>query len=244
MWGRQPPAIHERAVSTPVDRLELRTGERLLIGQVGPRTLTLRLRSSGRLGLCAYLLRARLHGDREGWRDRHDIVAEAPGCANQSAASVGKRIGELFDNAELAHLVIAFGGGPVAGPWRIRTEPSRIHVADPLQFEQLFADARALRTSSPVVLDPALLDEVEAWAARGVFTRAVNHQRWVLGLSERKAADLLRRGHVRLDERRGDPERSSDIVEPRRRIVRREVLRRIDRQVEQIVNGVGVLSSI
>jgi hypothetical protein len=158
-------------VSTLIERLEFRTIERLLVGHAGSRTFALRLRSAGRLGACAYLLRARLQGDRDGWRDRHDLVAQAPGCANQSHWSVSKRMGELFDSSELARLAIAFGLGPNAGPWRIRVEPERIQVTDPAQFEQLFADDRALRTSASVVLDPTLLDECEAWAARGVFTQ-------------------------------------------------------------------------
>ena len=51
---------------------------------------------------------------------------------------------------------------------------------------------------------------------RRVLARAVHGERRLLGIAHRQPADLLRRRHVGLDERRGDAQRAGDVVEARR----------------------------
>src|SRR6185436_15291669 len=63
-------------------------------------------------------------------------------------------------------------------------------------------------------------------------------------LADRQPADLSGGVQVRLDERRREAERTGDVVEPVRRIVRRKIRARIDREIEDIADRVGVLGAI
>ena len=74
----------------------------------------------------------------------------------------------------------------------------------------------------------------------GVYRRECRRLR----IAEREPGDLLGGQDVSLDERRRNPKRAGNVVEPGGRIVRRQVLRRIDRQVEQIVHRIGVLGAV
>ena len=71
---------------------------------------------------------------------------------------------------------------------------------------------------------------------RRVFRRAVDDQRRRRRLADRQAADLPRRRHVGLDQRRRDAERAGDVVEAVRRVVVRQVLRRVDVEIEQVAD--------
>src|SRR6185295_3527621 len=79
---------------------------------------------------------------------------------------------------------------------------------------------------------------------RRVLARAVDDERRIFRLADGQPADLLRRGDVRLDERGRNAERAGDVVEARGRVVRRQVFRRIDRQVEQVADRVRVLGPV
>jgi hypothetical protein len=63
-------------------------------------------------------------------------------------------------------------------------------------------------------------------------------------IAQRETADLLRRRHVRFDERGRQPKRTGNVVEAGRRVVRRQVLARIDLQLEQIPDDVRILSAV
>ena len=79
---------------------------------------------------------------------------------------------------------------------------------------------------------------------RCVFARAIDHQRRLFGITHREAADLLRCGDVRLDERGRQAERPGDVVKPRRRIVRGQVLPGIDLEVQQVADNVRVFGAV
>ena len=79
---------------------------------------------------------------------------------------------------------------------------------------------------------------------RRVLRSPVHGQGRRLGLANRQPADLPRRRHVGLDEGRGNTQRAGDVVEAVRRIVRRQELRGIDLEIEQVANHVRVLGAI
>ena len=79
---------------------------------------------------------------------------------------------------------------------------------------------------------------------RRVLARAVDDQRRLFGIADRQPADLLRRRHVRLDQRGRNAERAGDVVEAGRGVVRRQVLRRVDVEVEQVADDVRVFGAV
>ena len=79
---------------------------------------------------------------------------------------------------------------------------------------------------------------------RRVFRSSVNGKRWCRGFADGKAADFFSRRDISLNERRGNTECAGDIVETVRRIVRRQVLRRIDIEIQQILDYIRVLGPV
>jgi hypothetical protein len=79
---------------------------------------------------------------------------------------------------------------------------------------------------------------------RRVLARAVHGKRRLLGIAHRQPADLLRRRHVGLDQRGGDAKRPGDVVEAGSGIVRRQVLRRVDVQIQQVADHVLVFGAV
>ena len=63
-------------------------------------------------------------------------------------------------------------------------------------------------------------------------------------IADRQAADLRRRRHVGLHQRRRHAQHVGDVVEAVARIVAGEQRRGVDRQIEQIANGVGVFGAV
>ena len=79
---------------------------------------------------------------------------------------------------------------------------------------------------------------------RRIFRSSVHHQARRLSLADRQPADLPRRRNVGLHQRRGNPQRARDIVEAVRGVVRRQKLRRIDLEIEQVADRVRVFGAI
>jgi hypothetical protein len=128
---------------------------------------------------------------------------------------------------------------------RYRPEPDRGHVVPEDRRDR----NRVVAVGGKQVLDEQAAARAERQpfdviVLRSILARAVDDERRLLRFADCEPADLLRRGHIRLDQRRGNTERAGDVVEPRGRIVRWQVLRRIDRQVEQIADRISVLGSI
>ena len=80
---------------------------------------------------------------------------------------------------------------------------------------------------------------------RRVFRRAVDDQRRRRRLADRQTADLLPAAETyastSVDEM---PERAGDVVEAVRRVVGRQVLRRVDVEVEQVADDVRVFGAV
>ena len=169
-------------------------------------------------------------------------LARAAGSLDAIAAIGRRRAAAAVPVHESQSITVEQDFEPLAGD---RPEAGRRHVVaeDRRDRDRVFAVRREQMVDEQAAAR-AERQPFDVIVLRRVLARPVDHQRRVFRAAEREAADLLRRGHVRLDQRRRDAERAGDVVEAGGRIVRRQVLRRIDRQVEQVLDDVGVLGAV
>ena len=95
----------------------------------------------------------------------------------------------------------------------------------------------AARAERQIVAHPVLLDQ----RARQRVGADERTHRWI---ADRQAADLARRRHVAVEQRRRQREHVADIVEPEARLVTRQQRTAVDVERQQVTDRIGVLGPI
>ena len=79
---------------------------------------------------------------------------------------------------------------------------------------------------------------------RSIFGRPVHRQRRRCGVANCQTADFLAGGNIRLDQRRRHAERTGNVIEAMRRIIGRQILVRIDTQIQHVFDYIRVLCTV